>query len=72
MPKFYARKTRHEFDSARDAIDAVSAFEAASIEDWRYEIQPIAGHVDPRNWTWFATAQAVTDPARCFFLTPAA
>jgi hypothetical protein len=28
----------YKFDSARDAIDAVSAFEASTLEDWEYEI----------------------------------
>lgn len=37
------RVTDHpvRFDSARDAIDAISAFEAATLEDFEYEVRAV-------------------------------
>lgn len=36
------------FGSARDAIDAVSAFEAATLHDWEYQIECACD--DPEEW----------------------
>ena len=34
-------RTEYVWQSARDAIDAVSAFEASTLDDWEYEIRAI-------------------------------
>lgn len=40
MQTFEITKSRHHFGDARDAIDATSAFEASTLEEWSYEIRP--------------------------------
>jgi hypothetical protein len=48
MPLFEIAAAPHRFGSARDAIDAVSAFEASSLHDWEYALQCVTddpGHI---------------------------
>lgn len=40
MAKYTLNDGPHLFGDARDAIDAVSAFEAETLEDWAYAIRP--------------------------------
>lgn len=39
MTTYCASTEPHNFDSARDAIDAVSAFESQTLSDWEYHIE---------------------------------
>lgn len=39
MSAFTVSDRAHWFDSARDAIDAVSAFEANAVDDWEYRLE---------------------------------
>lgn len=41
MSQFIASIQNHVFDSARDAIDAVSDFEASTVNDWEYDIRAV-------------------------------
>lgn len=38
------------FDSARDAIDAISAFESRITDDWEYQIQCVGEVLGETKW----------------------
>jgi hypothetical protein len=55
---------RHAYDSARDAIDAVSAFEATTLDDCEYQIET-------NGELWFARVNNITTRERGYLAVSA-
>jgi hypothetical protein len=69
---FQFQTNRHQFMSARDAIDAMSAFETSTTEDWEYQTQCI-GYDDDENsggYRYVVRLKSLVDPKRGY-LAPA-
>lgn len=55
---FEVHEERYTFDSARDAIDAASAFEASTISHWEYEVRCLYDE------NWYVRVNCIDGPDR--------